>query len=133
MSLEDEVDQNTAKAIAAAAEANGGSHPATEPIAAAPAGSQGPARTPGPQGPAGTGLPGTGLAGTGLAGTGPAGTGTRPAAPLPGSPVPSRGAGTGAPSPAGPAQAKQPSAARSAIIDTEDHTEGIRLMPGADN
>jgi DivIVA domain-containing protein len=138
MSLEDEVDQNTAKAIAAAAEANGGSHPATEPIVAAPAGSQGPARTPGPQGPAGTGpggtgLPSTGLPSTGRAGTGPAGTGPRPAAPPPGSPVPSRGAGTGAPSPAGPAQAKQPSAARSAIIDTEDHTEGIRLMPGADN
>ena len=35
MSLEDEVDQNTAKAIAAAAEANGGSHPVTEPIPAA--------------------------------------------------------------------------------------------------
>src|SRR4029077_4759582 len=52
MSLEDEGDQNTAKAIAAAAEANGGSHPVTEPVPAAPAGSQGPARTPGPQGPA---------------------------------------------------------------------------------
>ena len=120
MSLEDEVDQNTAKAIAAAAEANGGAHPVTEPIPATPAGSQGPARTAGPQGPAGSGP----------AGTGPAGSGTRPAAPQPGSPAPSRGAG--APSPTGPSPAK-PSAARSAIIDTEDHAEGIRLMPGADN
>src|ERR1043165_3676374 len=49
MSLEDEVDQNTAKAIAAAAEANGGSHPVTEPIPAAapPAGAQGPLRASG--------------------------------------------------------------------------------------
>src|SRR6185437_15870938 len=70
MSLEDEVDQNTAKAIAAAAEANGGSHPAAEPVPAARAGSQGPARTAGPQGPAGSG---------------PAGTGARPAPPQPGS------------------------------------------------
>jgi len=120
MSLEDEVDQNTAKAIAAAAEANGGAHPVTEPIPATPAGSQGPARTAGPQGPAGSG---------------PAGTGARPAAPQPGSPAQARSTGaTGptGPSPAGPSPAK-PSTARSAIIDTEDHAEGIRLMPGADN
>jgi DivIVA domain-containing protein len=138
MSLEDEVDQNTAKAIAAAAEANGGSHPVTEPIPAA--GAQGPLRASGPQAPAGTGpggtVPagtgpaGTGPAGTGPAGSGPAGSGTRPAAPQPGSPAPSRGAG--APSPTGPSPAK-PSAARSAVIDTEDHAEGIRLMPGPDN
>src|SRR5690242_10202744 len=122
LSLEDEVDQNTAKAIAAAAEANGGSHPVTEPIPAAapPAGAQGPLRASGPQAPAGTG-PG----GTVPAGTGSAGTGTRPAASPPGSAAPSRGAG--APSPV------KPSAARSAIMDTEDHAEGIRLMPGADN
>ncbi|HEX5297528.1 MAG TPA: hypothetical protein VFW50_11105 [Streptosporangiaceae bacterium] len=119
MSLEDEVDQNTAKAIAAAAEANGGSHPAAEPIPATPAGSQGPARTAGPQGPAGSG---------------PAGTGARPAAPQPGSPAQARSTGvTGsATGPAGPSPAK-PSAARSAIMDTEDHAEGIRLMPGPDN
>jgi DivIVA domain-containing protein len=119
MSLEDEVDQNTAKAIAAAAEANGGSHPATESggQAAVPAGSQGPTRTPGPQGPGGTG---------------PAGTGTRPAAPPSGSPA-SRGTRASGPATGstGPSPAK-PSAARSALIDTEDH-EGIRLMPGADN
>lgn len=125
MSLEDEVDQNTAKAIAAAAEANGGAHPATEPIAATPAGSQGPARTSGPQGPAGSG---------------PAGTGARPAASQPGSPAPARSTGAGGPatgsvtgpSPAGPPPVK-PSAARSAILDSEDHGEGIRLMPGADS
>ena len=124
MSLEDEVDQNTAKAIAAAAEANGGSHPAPESggpgvPAAVPAGSPGPARTPGPQGPGGTG---------------PAGTGTRPAAPPPGSPAASRGTGASglATGPTGPPPAK-PSAARSSIMDTEDHAEGIRLMPGADD
>ena len=119
MSLEDEVDQNTAKAIAAAAEANGGSHPAAEPVPATPAGSQGPARTAGPQGPAGSGL---------------AGTGARPAAPQPGSPAQARSTGaTGsATGSTGPSPVK-PSAARSAIMDTEDHAEGIRLMPGADN
>jgi DivIVA domain-containing protein len=116
MSLEDEVDQNTAKAIAAAAggpgksdtaaEANGGSHPAAE--SGIPAGSQGPARTAGPQGPAGGGP-------AQARGTGATGSATGPA--------------TGS---AGPSPAK-PSAARSAVIDTEDHTEGIRLMPGADN
>ena len=45
MSLEDEVDQNTAKGIAAAAEANGGSHPAE------PAGAPGPSRPVGTAGP----------------------------------------------------------------------------------
>jgi len=130
MSLEEEVDQNTAKAIAAAAEANGGSRPATESGGqGVPAGSQAPARTPGPQGPGGTG-PG----GTGPGGTGPAGRGTRPAAPPSGSPAASRGTGASGPATGstGPSPAK-PSAARSALIDTEDHAEGIRLMPGADN
>ena len=119
LSLEDEVDQNTAKAIAAAAEANGGAHPVTEPTPAPPGGSQGPARTAGPQGPAGGG---------------PAGTGARPAAPQPGSPAQARSTGATGPATgsAGPSPVK-PSAARSAIIDTEDHAEGIRLMPGADN
>src|SRR5882762_767676 len=51
MSLEDEVDQNTAKGIAAAAEANGGSHPAAEQSAPAGARPTGPGNT----GPGNTG------------------------------------------------------------------------------
>src|SRR3984893_13052630 len=72
MSLEDEVDQNTAKGIAAAAEANGGSHPAE------------PAGAPGSSRPVGTAGPG---------GTGPGSTGPRPAGSQPGSQVPGRGPG----------------------------------------
>jgi DivIVA domain-containing protein len=116
MSLEDEVDQNTAKGIAAAAEANGGSHPAAEQ--SGPAGAR----------PAGPGN------------TGPGSTTPRPAASQPGVQVPGRGPGATTPSPAqpasspsGPSPATQPSKLRAAVIDTEDHADGIRLMPGADN
>jgi DivIVA domain-containing protein len=119
MSLEDEVDQNTAKGIAAAAEANGGSHPAE------------PAGAPGSSRPVGT---------TGPGGTGPGSTGPRPSVSQPGSQAPVRGPGSTAPSSAqpassssGPSPAKQPSTARATVIDTEDHADGIRLMPGADN
>jgi hypothetical protein len=114
MSLEDEVDQNTAKGIAAAAEANGGSQPAE------------PAGTPGLTRPAGS--------------AGPGSTAPRPAASPPGVQTPGRGPGSvappsaqPAPSPSGPTPAKQPSTARATVIDTEDHADGIRLMPGADN
>jgi DivIVA domain-containing protein len=124
MSLEDEVDQNTAKGIAAAAEANGGSHPAE------PAGAPGSSRPLGTAGPGGTG-PGS---------TGPGNTGPRPAVSQPGSQVPGRGPGPVAPSPAqpasspsGPSPAKQPPTLRASVIDTEDHSDGIRLMPGGDN
>jgi len=130
MSLEDEVDQNPAKAIAAAAEANGGAHPVTEPGGPAGVMGAGPGSGPGS-------APGSGRPDRAPAGSGPA---TRPAAAPSGPAVPSRGPGSGAPSPAqpsGPAPAKQPSTLRASVIDsvadTEDHTEGIRLMPGADN
>jgi DivIVA domain-containing protein len=129
MSLEDEVDQNTAKGIAAAAEANGGSHPAE------PAGAPGSSRPVGTAGPGGTG-PGSTSPGS----TGPGSTEPRPAGSQPGSPAPVRGPGSTALSPAqpapsssGPSPAKQPSTARASVIDTEDHADGIRFMPGADN
>ena len=123
MSLEDEVDQNTAKAIAAAAEANGGPEPTgTAPLPGVmPAGAPGSARPQGSQGPQGPVGPGPGV------------TGTRPAGAQPGSAAPSRGPGATAPSPAVPTGAAKSATARSSVIDTEDHTEGIRLMPGADN
>jgi cell division septum initiation protein DivIVA len=126
MSLEDEVDQNTAKGIAAAAEANGGSHQAAEQ--SGPAGAR----------PAGLGNNGPGN--TALGNTGPGSTAPRPAVSQPGLQVPGRGPGPVAPSPAqpdrspsAPSPAKQPSTVRAAVIDTEDDDEGIRLMPGGDD
>src|SRR5947209_6753462 len=134
MSLEDEVDQNTAKGIAAAAEANGGSHPAE------PAGAPGSSRPVGTAGPGGTGPGSTSPGSTSPGSTGPGSTEPRPAGSQPGSPAPVRGPGSTAPSPAqpapsssGPSPAKQPSTARASVIDTEDHADGIRFMPGADN
>ena len=130
MSLEDEVDQNTAKAIAAAAEANGGSHPATEPAAAV-----GRVRDrPGHPDRGARGhrarhrAPGTGLLERGLLERGRVRP-PRSRAPRsrPAVPEPARRLS------AGPSPGQAAVAVRSSIIDTEDHTDGIRLMPGADN
>ena len=141
MSLEDEVDQNTAKAIAAG-EANGGSPAGRGSGQVGPRARQGRAR---PRRSRGRRLrSGPPRRPGGPAPAGPAGPASRacrqPGLPQPGQPQP----GQSRRKPPGrrrralirrpsPAQAKQPSAARAAIIDTEDHTEGIRLMPGADN
>jgi DivIVA domain-containing protein len=125
MSLEDEVDQVTAKTIAAgqASEQSGAARPA-----GAPAGANGPAAAAGPNPPNGPAGPG-----------GPAGP--RPAAQSAGSTAPSRPAGaTAAPSPSpapsqgnqGPAPDKRPSA-RTGVLDSDDHADGIRLVPGNDN
>jgi cell division septum initiation protein DivIVA len=108
MSLEDEVDQNTAKAIAAATEANGSPRPAAEPATAGP-------RPASPGGPR------------------PAGP-ARPAAPSPSpspqttQPSPAQ-ASSAAPSSA-PAQDKP---ARAAAVDTEEKGDNVRLRPGSDN
>jgi DivIVA domain-containing protein len=134
MSLEDEVDQNTAKGIAAAAEANGGSHPAADqsgPAGGRPAG-------PGNTGPGNTGPGNTGAGNTGPGNTGPGSTAPRPAASPSGVQVPGRGSAAPSPaqpasSPSSPSPAKQPSTLRAAVIDTEDQADEIRLMPGADN
>jgi cell division septum initiation protein DivIVA len=105
MSLEDEVDQNTAKTIAASTESNGSPRPAAEPTTAAA--SPRPA-SPGAPGPA------------------------RPAAPSPSpqatQPSPAQ-ASSAAPSSA-PAQDKP---ARAAVVDTEKKGDGVRLRPGSDN
>ena len=121
MSLVDEVDQATAKAIAAT-EANGGPRPAAEP---ASAGASGPGR---PVGPGGASSP-------------------RPAAPQAGSPASAR-PGSSAPSaPSVQAQPSSPSApsqpaqsqesqhapARAAVINPEGQAESVRLAPGGDN
>jgi cell division septum initiation protein DivIVA len=108
MSLEDEVDQNTAKTIAASTESNGSPRPAAEPTTAGP-------RPASPGGPR-------------PAAPGPA----RPAAPSPSpqvtQPSPAQ-ASSAAPSSA-PAQDKP---ARAAVVDTEKKGDGVRLRPGSDN
>jgi DivIVA domain-containing protein len=137
MSLEDEVDQATAKAIGAS-EANGAPRPVAE-SAGAP-GATGPGRPTGPGGP-------------------------RPTAPQPPPPASARTPGPAGPAQPGPTQQvqsplaqaqaqaqarsaqaqsaqaqsaqaqekQQHSPARSAVIDAEESAEGVRLMPRSDN
>ena len=116
MSLEEEVDQATAKAIAA-----GESASAARP-AGAPAGSNGPAAANGPAAP-----------------NGPAGA--RPAAQSQAGPASSRPAtpAAGQPSVSAPSQGSTPSgpdkrpSARTGVLDSDEHGDGIRLVPGSDN
>ena len=121
MSLEEEVDQATAKAIAA------GESASTARPAAAPAGSNGPTGPATPSGPAG---PGTSA-------------GPRPATPSPaGTSAAPRPAAAAQPSPAAPSQTapgSPPSAqdkrapARTGVLDSDEHGDGVRLVPGSDN
>ena len=118
MSLEDEVDQATAKTIAAS-EANGGSRPAAEPSAAAPRpASPGGARPSAPASP-GPGRPAA------PSQTAP----SQPSSAQPQSAQPSSAQSSSAQSQDKAAQA----AARSAVIDTEGKGDGVRLRPGGDN
>ena len=122
MSLEDEVDQDTAKAIAAAVEANGAPRPAAEPAGGAAA-----ARPASPGGPR-PAAPGSGPPGPRpRRSTAPG----RPHAAGVAGPVLSR------PSPSRPSprssSPRQTLRRRAAVIDTEDQAEGVRLMPGRDN
>jgi DivIVA domain-containing protein len=116
MSLEDEVDQNTAKAIAAgqAAESAGAARPAGAPAAAAgPAGGNGPAPQAGSAGPGGS----------------------RPGAQPSGTTAPSRPAAAPAPggASAAPSQPDKRPSGRTGVLDSGEHTDGVRLMPGSDN
>ena len=122
MSLEEEVDQATAKAIAAGEPAS----PARP--AGAPAGS---ARAPtGPAAPSGPAGPGT-SAGPRPVTQSPAGTSAAP-----------RPAAAAQPSPAAPSQTapgSPPSAqdkrapARTGVLDSDEHGDGVRLVPGSGN
>ena len=110
MSLEDEVDQATAKAISAA-EGNGAPRPATEPAA----GSVRPASADGPR---------------------PAAGAARPAAPSPTAPSQSQGASSSAAqSPTGQSPTAQsqekPAPGRATVIDPKEESEGVRLRPGS--
>jgi len=119
MSLEDEVDQATAKAIGAAAEANGAPRPAAEPAGSpASAGSPGSSRPAAASAPAGAAAP-------------------RPAAPSPVPSAPARPAASSQPqpgsSPPAQPQEKQHTQTRAVVIDTDEPAEGVRLMPGSDD
>ena len=116
MSLEDEVDQATAKAVSAA-EPNGAPRPAGETAGSATAARPAPAAGPRPAAPGGP---------------------ARPAAPsqtTPGQPTqPQAGQ-----SPAGQSSAAQSqerpghTPGRATVIDTDEKTEGVRIRPGRDN
>ena len=113
MSLEDEVDQATAKAISAG-ESSGGPRsatPATGPNP--PSGPNGPARPGGPAGPRPSAQP-------------PASTASGRTAPSPQS-----GLSAPAQGPQAPAQ-KRPQA-RAGVIEPEEQAESVRVMPGSDN
>ena len=119
MSLEDEVDQNTAKAIAASTESNGAPRPAAEPAGSAAAA--------GPRARADRARPHRV---------------TRPpahAAPSPRQPQadaqPSPAQSSSAQSSSAPVAQEKPAQApaRAAVIDTEEKGDGVRLRPGSDN
>jgi hypothetical protein len=134
LSLEDEVDQNTAKTIAAHAAGDG-----ARPAQAGPNGPSAPGGPPGPGsgGPAGSAaaaasrtatqpLASPVSAGPGSTSTGSTSTGstsTGPARPAPASPPQS---------PAQQAEDKRPPI-RAAVIDSDDtKPNGVRVMPGSD-
>jgi cell division septum initiation protein DivIVA len=127
LSLEDEVDQVTAKTIAAG---DPGSGPRPAP---GPAGANGPAGPGGlrPGAPAPTGptaklvaSPPPGPSGSAPSQSGP----SQPGPSQSGPPQPGRSQQT----PAQQAQEKH-AQARAAVIDSEEQTEGLRIVPGRDN
>jgi DivIVA domain-containing protein len=147
MSLEDEVDQVTAKTIAAG-------EPAGARPAGAPAGASGPAAANGPtapNGPAGPGGPaGPRPAAASTAPSRPAAASTAPSRPAAASTAPSRpAAGTAAPPSSSapgqgtqgtqggpgsaPSQPDKRASARTGAIDSDEHADGVRLVPGSDN
>jgi cell division septum initiation protein DivIVA len=112
MSLEDEVDQNTAKAIAAT-EANGAPRAGAESATAA--------ASPRPASPGGARLAAPGSSGL-----------ARPAAPSQASPQatqPAQAQSSQAQSQDKPA----PSSPRAAVIDAEEKSDSVRIRPGSDN
>ena len=133
MSLEDEVDQATAKATSAS-EPNGAPRAAAEGAGAArrpgwrdrararPRRSRARRLRPGP--PRRPGRPRASRASPGRLSRRQ--SSRRPRQPSPGQSSP------GQPSPA-PLQEKQPAPGRAAVIDAEEKAEGIRIMPGGDN
>jgi len=112
VSLEEEVDQNTAKAIAAA-EAASPARPA-----GTPAGPNAPAAPNGPAAPGASAGPRPAQAAGATAASRPAAAAAQPS-----SPAPSQGAA--------PGQDKR-AAPRTGILDSDEHGDGVRLVPGSD-
>jgi DivIVA domain-containing protein len=137
MSLEDEVDQATAKSIAGL-EPHGATRPAAE--TAGTAGSSASAASGRPAGPGGPGgqrpaapQPAPRASATPGSPVRPA-TPSQPGQPHPGQPHPGQpqpGQSPTAPPPTAPPQEKH-SHARSTVIDAEETAEGVRIMPGSD-
>ena len=121
MSLEDEVEQATAKTITAGESGNG---PRPGPV---PAGANGPTAPGGPR--PGSPAP-TGPAAKLIASPQPSPSGSAPSQSAPSHSVPPR-AGLSQPAPGQPAQDKR-GPARAAVIDSEEQAEGVRIMPGRD-
>jgi DivIVA domain-containing protein len=125
MSLEDEVDHATAKSIAAGSDSAGGPRPtAAGPNGPTPGGLRvGPQPTASaPARPAVSSQPGP--------------TSSQPTSSQPTSsqPTPTQTQTTLSPTSAQPVQAADKRAqARANIIDPDEHTEGIRIVPGSDN
>ena len=122
MSLEDEVEQVTAKTIAAG---EPGSGPRSAPV---PAGANGPTAPGGPR--PGSPAP-TGPAAKLVASPHPGPSGSAPSQSGPSQSGPSQ-SGPSQPAPGQPAQEKR-GPARATVIDAEEQAEGVRIMPGRDN
>jgi cell division septum initiation protein DivIVA len=120
MSLEDEVDQATAKAVSAG-ESNGAPRPAGETAGSATAARPATAAGPRPAAPGGPARP------------------TPPSQATPGQPTQPQAQSPAGQSPAGqssPGQSQErPGHApgRARVIDTDEKTEGVRIRPGGDN
>jgi DivIVA domain-containing protein len=118
MSLEDEVDQATAKAITVAEAANGAPRPAAE-------GSVRPASPGGPAGPRPAGPPARPQSPPGPSQPGPSQPGmSQPAQGQPAQPQ-------SAQPQSAQSQEKPHSPARATVIDTEEQAEGVRIVPGS--
>ena len=132
MSLEDEVDQATAKSIAAP-DSHGAARPGAE--SAGTAGSSASSDSGRPAGPGGPAGPRPAAPQPTLRASATPGAPVRPATPSqPGQPQPGQpqpGQSPTAPSPTAQPQDKH-FHARSTVIDAEETAEGVRIMPGSD-
>ena len=131
MSLEDEVDQATAKSIAAL-DSHGAARPGAE--SASTAGSSASSASGRPAGPGGAASPRPSAPQPAPRASATPGSAVRPGQPQPGQPRPGQpqpGQSPTAQFPTAPPQDKH-SHARSTVIDAEETAEGVRIMPGSD-
>jgi cell division septum initiation protein DivIVA len=129
LSLEDEVDEATAKTIAAADSAGGARPAQNQP---GPNGPTGPNGSNGPR--LGTSQPGAAQPGVAQPGTSQPGPGAAPRSTSSTAPQPVLSSSV---PPSASAQSPQPQdkrpAARAAVLDSDEQSETIRIVPGGDN